>query len=72
MLYRMDFKFFYNELLQKLKSLEKLTWKQIETATAGQKGKSKNHEVDVSKIIPEAQRRLRDLDLDDFESVFSL
>jgi hypothetical protein len=54
----------FKNLLRRLKSFETMSWPDIEG--------SDSHFVDVEQIIPEAQRRLSELKLDDFEQLFSL
>lgn len=55
-----------------LKSYEDLTWQQIMSATHDKKGKSKNHDVELSDLTNTARRRLNKIKADDIQSVFSL
>ena len=59
-------------VMEGLKSYEDLTWQQIVSATHDKKGKSKNHEVDLADLTSAASRRLRKIEADDIQSVFSL
>lgn len=67
-----DFTFSHTTLLEELKAQENMTWDTIEKAVHGRGGKSKNHEIPVYQLVKEAKQRLRDLDLDERESLFSL
>ncbi len=57
---------FWNDIFEKIKSFESMTWSEIK------KNKKNNHSVKVSKICPEAQNRLGEIELDDVEELFSL
>ncbi|NQT38259.1 MAG: hypothetical protein HQ581_12255 [Planctomycetes bacterium] len=54
------------EILPKLRDYERMTWKQIDA------NRRYNHPVPVSKIIPDAKKRLSDLNLDDYERLYRL
>ena len=64
--------FFLSNLYPKLKEFEKLTWGEIENQTYGKEGKSKNHPIEKSKLIKEAQDRLKELNQDDVDELYSL
>lgn len=64
--------FFISHLYPKLKEFEKLTWEEIEKQTYGKDGKSKNHPIGKGKIIKEAQERLKVLNQDDVDELYSL
>ena len=55
---------FFDELLPKMRNFESMFWKDI-------LGRN-NHEVSVSKISTDAQKRLARIDLDDTEQLVSL
>lgn len=57
-------------ILSKLAEFENMTWREIKQQTHGEKGKSSNHFVDISKLCKEAQKRLSQLQLT--ENIFSL
>lgn len=63
---------FWTEIYPKLQHFENKTWNEIERETYGSKNKTKHHSIKISNIIPEAQKRLRELRLDDLEELFSL
>lgn len=63
---------FWSEILPKLKELEKINWFELEKQQFGSKGKTKHHFIEVSKIIPEAKKRLEQLKLDDHDELFSI
>ncbi len=60
------------ELLCKLADFERMTWGEIRKQTHD-KGKSSNHEILYEDLIPEAQKRAKQLNLEEHgDSVFSL
>ncbi|MET0154858.1 MAG: hypothetical protein ABW189_01975 [Rickettsiales bacterium] len=59
-------------ILPHLVNRESMTWAAIETEPKRRGEGSKNHEVQVSRIIPEAQKRLVDLKREDYDVLFSL
>lgn len=56
-----------DSLLPRLCQLETMTWAEILSD-----GRTQNHAINVDKLIPEAQERLKFLNLDDYEEVLSL
>lgn len=62
----------YNAVIAKLKDYEGMTWAGILSAAGGRSHGNNNHYENVSDLIPEAQRRWRDLQLEEFDRVFSL
>lgn len=58
-------------VLNGLKSYEEFTWHQIKTMTHD-RGKTKNHSVDIDGLTPAAKARLNQIKIDDIEEVFSL
>ncbi len=63
---------FWTEIYAKIRHFETKSWNLIEVEPYGRKGKTKHHYVDISKIIPEAQKRLKRLQLDDNDQLFSI
>ena len=61
-----------NDLLRRLNSFERSTWGDIFMDTAGRRNNTKNHAIETSRIIKEAQQRLADINLDDFDMLHSL
>ena len=59
-------------VLPHLTSRESMTWAEIESQTHGKQNKTSNHEIETSKIIPEAQKRLEAMKKDDYDVLFSL
>lgn len=53
-----------DDIIQRLKGYEGLSWHEVH--------KSGSHSVSLDKIIPEAQRRLEELNLDDVDNIYSL
>lgn len=59
------------EIIQFLQQMERLTWTEIKAqTTGGRTGHRKHHSIAVERLCPEAQRRLRDLRLDDLDELF--
>lgn len=54
----------FKEVLSKLRAFETMTWPEIERAGS--------HYVECSRLIKDAQVRLAELHLDDFDQLFSL
>jgi hypothetical protein len=52
-------------------SFETMTWSEIEKKV-GPHGTRHNHPMPVSDICPDARKRLRELVLDDFDTLYSL
>ncbi len=59
-----DHAFFFNDILPKIQNYESMSWFDILNRN--------NHEVKVGLISKEAQKRLTELKLDDFETLVSL
>jgi len=63
---------FWSEIYPKLKLFEEKTWFEIEKEQFGDKSKTKHHFVNVGKIIQEARIRLKTLNLDNYDELFSI
>lgn len=65
---------FVEKIYPKLLEFEKITWDEIRLQTHYGKGKMKsnNHEIDISDLSTEAQRRLKLLKFDDRDKIYSL
>ncbi|WP_345423966.1 hypothetical protein [Pseudonocardia xishanensis] len=59
-------------LLAMLQEMERLTWREVrDQMTGGHRRRGPKHKsIPVDHIIPEAQARLAELDLDDFPELF--
>lgn len=64
--------YFIKKIYPKLKEYEKNTWDEIEKMTYGRENKTKNHYIAVSSLAKQAQSRLKELQIDDIDSLFSL
>ena len=64
--------YFIKEIYPKLKEFESLTWREIEAQTFGEKTKTKHHSINVSRLDNVARKRLKKLQLDDVDEVYSL
>ena len=53
------------EIRAQLASFESMTWNQISV-----EGKYHNHSIPVNRLIPQAQRRLRDMGLGSYDDLF--
>lgn len=62
----------YTEVISKLKEHEGHTWGDIIRAAGGRSHGTNSHYEDVSKLIPEAQKRWLELHLEEYDRVFSL
>lgn len=67
-----DRSYYINSLHKKLAEFEGKTWDAIEKETTGKDGRSKHHDIKISKLIPEAQKRLKMLNINDIDELFSL
>lgn len=62
----------YNDVISKLKDNEGLTWNQIISASGGRSHGTNSHYENVSDLVPEAQKRWKDLHLEEYDRIFSL
>lgn len=62
----------FNDIICKLKDFEGLTWGQIVSASGGRSHGTNSHYENVSDLIPEAQKRWKELHLEEYDRVFSL
>ena len=59
-------------LISRLKSWEGQTWGEILRDTSGRKGNTKNHHIDLDRMIRDAQKRLDELNHRDLDQLLSL
>ncbi len=62
----------FNDVICKLKDNEGMTWGEIFSASGGRTYGTNSHYENVSELIPEAQKRWKDLRLEEYDRVFSL
>lgn len=62
---------FYEDIMDKLSSYERMTWAEIQSASGGKKKGTNNHFAYISKLDKEAQKRAMELHLD-VDELFSL
>lgn len=64
----------YNIIIGKLKEYEGMTWGEIMSASGGKSSGNgnNNHFEEISSLNPEAQKRWKELKLEEYDSVFSL
>ncbi len=62
----------FEEVITKLKDLEGMNWNDIMQAAGGRNHGTNSHFEDVADLIPEAQKRWRQLGLEEYDQVFSL
>ena len=55
-----------------LRQLETMKWKEILMSNSGRSNNTRNHAIKVSSIINDAQKRLRELNLDDRDELYSI
>ena len=60
------------KIIIRLAAWEGQKWKDILTDTSGRKGNTKNHLVPMSHLIREAQLRISEIKLEDFDGLYSL
>lgn len=60
------------DVICKLKDNEGMTWGQIFSAAGGRSHGTNSHYVNISELTPEAQKRWRDLNLEEYDQAFSL
>lgn len=60
------------EILSKLKNFETMTWQEIFDASGGRKHGNNSHGIPIKSLTAAARKRLKELKLDDYESLFSL
>lgn len=61
-----------SDLMKRLKAFEGQQWKEILSDTSGRRNNTKNHSIPISDLIKEAQSRLAEINLDDFDKLYSL
>ena len=71
-LHELSRNYFLETLYPLLREREDATWQAIESATHGKKGKSNSHHVRVEKLSSDAQKRLKEMKLDDIDEIYSL
>jgi len=62
----------WDDIFPKLKNYETMTWQEILDATGGRSRGNNNHEVPICNLIPQARKRLKESNMDDISSLFSL
>lgn len=60
------------DVIEKLSAYEKMIWDDIIKSSGGRSHGNNSHFENVSDLISEAQKRWRDLKLDEYDRVFSL
>lgn len=59
-------------IISKLKDYEGMTWKEIIETSGGRTNGNNNHFENISDLILEAQKRWKNLKLDEYDRIFSL
>ena len=62
----------WRQLLDHLKALEGLTWAELKQQAGGKNQGTNHHPIPVADLSSSAQKRLEEINLDDFSTVFSL
>lgn len=62
----------YSHIIEKLISYEGMTWDEIIKASGGRSHGNNNHFEDISSLSPAAQKRWRELNLEQYDRIFSL
>lgn len=63
---------FMKEVFLKLQDFETMTWQEILKASGGKKHGNNSHNVSVANICKDAQKRLREIGMNDIDELFSL
>lgn len=61
-----------NEVHEKLRHFESMTWAEIQAASGGRRSGNNSHEVAIDDLCEEARKRLVELQQADVDSLFSL
>ena len=61
-----------DKILSKLRHYEGSKWAEIANATGGRSSGTRNHHINVSGIIKDAQKRLGIIEMDDLDQLYSL
>ena len=59
-------------IISKLKAFEGMTWGEIMQISGGRNRGTNSHFENISDLIPEAQKRWKELKLDEYDRIFSL
>ena len=62
----------YGTIIEKLISIEGMTWQEVQSASGGRKHGTNSHFIPVESLGTEAQKRLISLKLDEEDRLFSL
>lgn len=60
------------KVLKRLAAFERQTWGQIFCDTAGRNGNTKHHQIETYKIIKEAQTRLAEINMGQYDTLYSM
>lgn len=60
------------QLLRKLRDFESMTWNEIIRASGGRKSGNNSHFVSFNDMVKEAQKRAKELNIEEYEELFSL
>lgn len=61
-----------DHLLLTLKSLESMNWGKILSSTNGRVSNTRSHAIAIERLTEEAVKRLEELNLDDYDELYSL
>ena len=61
-----------NKVFKYLSGLESQTWGEILTDTSGRKSNTRHHSIDFIKLIPKAQKRASEINIDEFDGLYSI
>lgn len=63
---------YLGEMLARFREWERVTWGDILTTTAGRKHNTQSHPMPVAKLVKDAGKRLTELHLDSYDTLYSL
>jgi len=62
----------WRSILQKLIALEGMTWASIKEASGGRRHGTNHHSLKIAELHAEARKRIKELHLEQYDTVFSL
>lgn len=63
---------YLEQTLRRFKEWERSKWKDVLTAKSGRKSNTQSHPISVSSLIKDAGERLCELNLDEYDTIYSL
>jgi len=61
-----------SNIFRYLSDLETQKWSEILSSTSGRRGNTRNHNIEITRLCREAQKRAQEIGLDEFDELCSL